>query len=203
MEASVGDTLTCKVVRAMAVVRNMIDQRKYAENMLREAKLDEYVLAVARRETIQITVSPGIIVIIYVVARHNGSTLRADLKKRLHALQDTRRVLLVFRDPPLNMDAVSVKLREEFQNVRVEMFCLDELQYDVTEHALVPPHFRISDQEQIRHVLRQYGVKRTQLPLIQKTDPVCRYLAVESGDLVKIHRKSPAGGVHVVYRLCV
>ena len=133
--------------------------------------------------------------------RHNVTTVKSDLKRRI---RDQSHVILVFRELPLNVDSFKVKLKDDFPNVTFEMFDMQDLMFNVTHHVLVPKHERIHDYDTIRSIMKQYGIQRKlEFPIISKTDPVCKYFAVDAGDLVKIHRISPSGGVHVSYRLCV
>lgn len=159
------------------------------------------VNAAHRRETAQIPVSDDTIIVMYLTTRQNGTSVKNDLRRRVDDVH--RRVILVFRELPVNVDAVGARLREEYPTVKFETFSLAELQYNVTEHVLVPKHERVTDADTIRSILKTYGIKRNQLPLIQRTDAVCKYLGIEPGDLVRIHRTSPSSGVHVAYRMCV
>lgn len=72
---------------------------------------------------------------------------------------------------------------------------------DVTQHELVPEH-RLLDEEETEDVLTEYGVKRTNLPKIKRTDPAAPEDA-EPGDVVEIVRDSRTTDRAVVYRLVV
>ena len=72
---------------------------------------------------------------------------------------------------------------------------------DVTQHELVPEH-RLLDEEETEDVLTEYGVKRTNLPTIKRTDPAAPEDA-EPGDVVEIVRDSRTTDRAVVYRLVV
>ena len=72
---------------------------------------------------------------------------------------------------------------------------------DVTQHELVPEH-RLLDEEETGEVLTEYGVKRTNLPKIKRTDPAAPEDA-EPGDVVEITRDSRTTDRAVVYGLVV
>lgn len=200
-----GETnLSGQVVRAIKTLREMFDDRGYASHGLIHVGDDDCVAAVASRETMQVPVVPGVVLVIYTNLRHNGSSVRSDMKKRLNPAIH-KRVIVVFREVPLNVDAAFRKLREDINapQLRVEVFALAEVQYNVTRHYLVPRHERVSEAVSIASVLKKYGVKKGQLPIITKNDPVARYLGVEPGELVRVTRNSATGGEHAVYRHCV
>ncbi|MFH1450725.1 MAG: DNA-directed RNA polymerase subunit H, partial [archaeon] len=58
------------------------------------------------------------------------------------------------------------------------------------EHELVPKHELIKEEE-IEKLLKEYGIQKTHLPKIQKTDPALAGIDAGRGDVVKIIRKSP------------
>jgi DNA-directed RNA polymerase subunit H (RpoH/RPB5) len=202
-KALLGDNpLTQQVVRSVHVLTQMMTDRGL-DHKLKHITTDECIRATQQRETLQVSVTDNTLLVMYLTTRHNGTSVKNDLRKRINGAEH-RTVILVFREMPLNGDTIAAKLREDHPNVKkIEMFSLSELQYNVTEHCLVPKHERVNDPEAIRSVLKLYGIKRNQLPVIQKSDVVCRYLGIESGDLVRIHRVSPSSGIHVAYRMCV
>jgi DNA-directed RNA polymerase subunit H (RpoH/RPB5) len=111
-----------------------------------------------------------------------------------------RACILVVRERP-----VQGKVMEELlsDGRDVQMFLLKDLQFNIMEHELVPPHEPIRDEAQIAAVMRRYRLKsRFQLPLILSTDPVARHLALKHGELVRILRPSPSSGTYVMYRCC-
>lgn len=85
----------------------------------------------------------------------------------------------------------------------IQVFELAELQYNISQHELVPKHVAIRDESQIEAIMKRYGLKsRYQLPLIMHTDPMARYLAIKPGQLVLITRHSPSAGTYSLYRCC-
>lgn len=108
-------------------------------------------------------------------------------------------LLVVFNKPTTAAHKSISELKRDIQ-----IFTLGELQYNVTEHVLVPHHQAIRDETEIREILRRYQLPdRFKMPLIPSNDPVARYLALKPGQIVCITRPSPSCGVFVSYRCCM
>ena len=71
---------------------------------------------------------------------------------------------------------------------------------DITKHQFVPTHAALSEKE-VEQLLGQYNIVVKQLPKILKKDPAIKHLALESGTIVKITRRSPTAGTSVYYRV--
>lgn len=62
---------------------------------------------------------------------------------------------------------------------RIELFSLDELQFNITTHALVPPHTKVK---------KNSKVSCAHYPIIRTTDPIVRFYGFEVGDVIRIAR---------------
>jgi len=111
----------------------------------------------------------------------------------------TQVILVVSAPTP----AATRSLKELQLAAEVQMFDIKSLQFNVSRHDFVPHHEPIRDEAEIEAVVRRYSLKsRVQLPLIFSSDPMARYLGLRPGQLVRITRRSPSAGVHVLYRCC-
>ena len=72
---------------------------------------------------------------------------------------------------------------------------------DVSQHELVPEH-EVVDEEALDDVLKEYDIKRTDLPKIKRSDPALPADA-EVGDVLQIVRDSRTTDRAVTYRLVV
>lgn len=71
---------------------------------------------------------------------------------------------------------------------------------DITKHALIPKHSKLSDKEK-EELLKNYNIVVSNLPRIYKSDSAVEPLGAKPGDVIKIVRKSPTAGESVFYRV--
>lgn len=86
-----------------------------------------------------------------------------------------------------------------FQGKQLETFEEDELLFCVLSHELVPTFETLTHSE--RQVLcKSFKITQAQLPRMLLSDPVCRFLGLKRGDIVRITRTSETAGEYVCYR---
>ncbi|CCH61659.1 hypothetical protein TBLA_0F01160 [Henningerozyma blattae CBS 6284] len=101
-----------------------------------------------------------------------------------------------------NITPSAMKLVPSIPPATIETFHEASLIVNITHHELVPKHIRLSDEEK-KELLKKYRLKESQLPRIQKADPVALYLGLKRGEVVKIIRKSETAGRYASYRICM
>ena len=84
----------------------------------------------------------------------------------------------------------------------VEIFWMYELQTDLASNMMIPPHKRLTDVEK-QAVLAEYSITPKNLPKLDKTDFMVRYMGFDVNDVIEIHRPSITSGISVAYRVVV
>ena len=92
-----------------------------------------------------------------------------------------------------NITSVAKTMIEKMVDMKIELFNVEELQFNITKHRLVPEHVRVS-LEEASIIKKEVGLKFGSL---LKVDPITRFYGYEKGDIIKISRKN---GV-VTYRI--
>ena len=70
--------------------------------------------------------------------------------------------------------------------LNIELFCADDLQFNITLHRLVPRHIRMGKEES-KEFKQKYG---TDIPVLMRSDPVARFYDFQKGEVVKVVRKN-------------
>jgi DNA-directed RNA polymerase I, II, and III subunit RPABC1 len=86
--------------------------------------------------------------------------------------------------------------------IKCQIFHISDVMINISKHHLVPKHEVMSKKEE-HHILSQYMATKVQLPWILKTDPMAKFLGLESGQIVKITHTSLTNGEYISYRTCV
>ena len=69
--------------------------------------------------------------------------------------------------------------------MNIELFQADDLQFNITEHKLVPKHILLS-KEEAAEFKEKYGVN---IPILLHTDAVARFFDFTKGEIIKIIRR--------------
>lgn len=94
--------------------------------------------------------------------------------------------------------------RNELANskIRVEVFSVLEVSFNLLEHKLVPRHRPLS-KEETKDVLEKYQTELSLIPRIKHSDPVCKWLDVPKETLIEITRNPGSLEEVVTYRVVV
>jgi DNA-directed RNA polymerase I, II, and III subunit RPABC1 len=85
----------------------------------------------------------------------------------------------------------------------LHLFLCKELMFNPMKHELVPKHEKITEEEG-KTLMENLQLKsKTQIPLIQRTDVIARWLGLAQGDIVRITRYNETSGEYFFYRCCI
>ena len=80
---------------------------------------------------------------------------------------------------------------------------IKRLQFNILQHALVPQH-TIMNEEETLEVMRKYNItNKDQFPEISRFDPVARVICLRPGQVCHIQRPSKTAIISDYYRICV
>eukprot|EP01122_Echinamoeba_exundans_P003985 TRINITY_DN14024_c0_g1_i1.p1 TRINITY_DN14024_c0_g1~~TRINITY_DN14024_c0_g1_i1.p1 ORF type:complete len:219 (+),score=54.68 TRINITY_DN14024_c0_g1_i1:37-657(+) len=109
-----------------------------------------------------------------------------------------QRCIVVYKDKITPFSKQYVAKAQQFYDF--ELFKDSELLVNITKHHLVPKHDLLTQDEK-KELLDKYRLNESQLPRIQREDPVARYYGLGRGDVVKITRPSETAGRYITYRI--
>jgi DNA-directed RNA polymerase subunit H (RpoH/RPB5) len=191
------------IYRSFNVLKEMLADQGFDISNLEHVDKNELDLLIRQSDNIfQIDVSKSVKIIYYLNAKFKINNLRTFLSSPPDGEQSNiTDIILIFKEKINNFNSKNV---EEFKNKNLQVFLMKELCFNVSKHELVPHHEIVSDPNEMKSLIEKHNLKnKLQFPIILKTDPMARYLNVQSGHLVKITRTSPTAGESVVYRCCV
>tara|TARA_B100001093_G_C26500443_1_gene873095 strand:- start:142 stop:633 length:492 start_codon:yes stop_codon:yes gene_type:complete len=86
------------------------------------------------------------------------------------------------------------KLFQELTNYEIELFNINELQFNITKHVLVPKHTKLSKHDTLEFTKR-FGKK---IPIMLVSDPIAKVYNYKKDDIIKIIRPRN----EISYRIC-
>ncbi len=93
-------------------------------------------------------------------------------------------------------DSVTPMVKKLVENngiIRLELFSVDELGFNITKHRLVPKHEKATDSD-----LEQVKKYLDKIPSMLASDPVARFHGFDRGTLVKVSRSDGTVAFRVV-----
>ena len=117
-------------------------------------------------------------------------------------LNKTDDLIIITKTQP--NDTIIKLLKEIYneENIYITIICIKNLQFNILNHSLVPPHRVLSDIEK-KNVYLKYNIQSdNQLPTISRFDPVSMVIGARPNQLCEILRPSKTSITSKFYRLC-
>ena len=93
-----------------------------------------------------------------------------------------------------NITPSAKKVINNYVESTFELFTLNDLQFNITKHYLVPEHTMLSNEE-AEQFKKSLGID---IPILQKTDKVCQFYNFPRGAIIKITRRDGGVGYRIV-----
>jgi DNA-directed RNA polymerase subunit H (RpoH/RPB5) len=196
-----------KLLVARKVLRQTIEARGYLCPEVEETLHDLEALYVLSKEKLEIEAShketgKTLLVIFHIdflspVGRIGVGIIR-EYEEKLKASNITECILVV--QAGLTPGAQTQIRKLEREKTYIDMFRLDELQFNALNHVDVPKYTKLNNEEK-KELLKKYQV--SDLPQQTLADKISRLLGLRVGDIVRIERTDFICGIIVWYRYIV
>lgn len=126
--------------------------------------------------------------------------------ERLHSYNYRHKFIMIMHEipSPITLQAVQNMNTEMIPHKGfIQIFLVKELMYNPTKHELVPKHEKLNKEEEKALIESLQLKSKVQLPFIQRTDVIARWLGLQHGDIVRITRYSETSGEYYFYRCCL
>ena len=118
-------------------------------------------------------------------------------------LKKTDTLFIIIKDDPNETLINELKHIWESEGIFIVIESIKRLQFNILDHALVPPH-TILKETQVDDIMKRYNITdKIQFPDISRFDPVARVIGLRPGQVCKIIRPSKTSIEANYYRVCV
>jgi DNA-directed RNA polymerase subunit H (RpoH/RPB5) len=99
-----------------------------------------------------------------------------------------------------NLHEKHIEEEEKYHNLQI--FHISNITFNISKHVLVPKHEKLNKIE-VQYLFNKIMIDSVyQLPYINPTDPMAKYINLREGDVCRIIRNSVDAVVHICYRVC-
>ncbi len=184
-----------KIIKALKTIKKMLIDRKIFDS---DIHLFDDILMKNKLFEKQITINLNDVQIVFYLYDKNKIKEISEI-----FLKNDFRLYLLIVNKNFNQSDLKKRLGDAKFSI-LQIFNIMELQFNISEHLLVPKHEIINNVE-IEELKKYHKLNNInqQLPIINKTDPMVKYLNIKPGQIVKITRISPSSGEAFVWRICI
>jgi DNA-directed RNA polymerase subunit H (RpoH/RPB5) len=126
-----------------------------------------------------------------------------DLMYIENVLQKTDTIIIIVDEEPNESITIKLKYLFDHDGIFVVIHNISRLQFNILEHVLNPQVF-VLEENQTNELMKKYNVKSlTQLPEIDRFDPLALALSLRPGQVCEMQRGSATALSYKYYRICV
>ena len=111
-------------------------------------------------------------------------------------------LIIIINDEPNETIEKTLRHIWEQDKIFVNVISMKRLQYNILEHALVPPHTVLSKEDALAVRVKYNIMTDKQMPDISRFSPVAQLIGIRPGDICKIVRPSKTAIETEFYRIC-
>jgi DNA-directed RNA polymerase subunit H (RpoH/RPB5) len=126
-----------------------------------------------------------------------------DLMYIENVLQKTDTIIIIVDEEPNESITIKLKYLFDHDGIFVVIHNISRLQFNILEHTLNPQVFVLEENE-TTELMKKYNLKSlTQLPEIDRFDPLALALSLRPGQVCEMQRGSATALSYKYYRICV
>ena len=124
-------------------------------------------------------------------------------KNDLNFIPDTFTIIIIIKDDPNSGLQELVKQVYAEENIYIVLYNIKRLLFNILEHAYVPPHEILNNEEDIEFKKTYNVTNNKELPTISRFDPVALAIFIKPDQICKITRSSVNAITSYYYRVCI
>lgn len=137
------------------------------------------------------------------IRKDNLDQLIEDLYEIETMLEKKDTLVIITNEEPNDTIMQKVKYVYDHSGIFIVLHYMKRLQFNILNHALVPPAVIMSEQE-VADLKIRYNMKSlNDLPEISRFDPQALAMCLRPGEVIKIDRKSDTALEYNYYRMCI
>lgn len=134
--------------------------------------------------------------------RDNITEYVSDLYHLEKTLDKQDSLIIVMKAEMNDTNVATLSQIWEQDGIHIVIFSLDRLQFNILEHAYVPKHTILTDEE-MQQMMTKYNITHPDmLPNISRYDPVAMAMGMRPGQVCRIDRFSKTAVSTPYYRIC-
>jgi len=141
---------------------------------------------------------------IYLYYCYDANISKTNLDTIIHKPEQTiteKDILLIITKDYAS--TINELLRTKYYNYYINIYKIQELQYNILEHSYVPQHIKLNQLEKNELYLKYNIENDKQMPQISRFDPVAKAILLRPGEVCKIIRHDKISLQNDYYRICV